>query len=1491
MPHMNRIRVNNVKYNFGTQQYDDFVMRLHGKNTIYDLANGGGKSVLMLLLLQNLIPNCTLDEKQPIEKLFRTSGGSTTIHSLVEWNLDECDIQEDYRYMLTGFCARRAKDTADEEMGGNDTAAIDYFNYCVFYRTYNANDLVNLPLVKDGERITYTGLRNYLKDLERNVPELKVYVFERKGEYQQFISHYGLYESAWEIIRGINKTEGHVRTYFETNYKTTRKVVEDLLIEEIIEKSFRDKTDKEDLNESMAKTLLDIKDKLMELSEKKNEMNQYEHQKELLSVLSGRVQALNDLYLEKENLSKELLSAYRMLKIRVEEEENRLLAMKREIEAKGEECVEKDRVIACLKVQQEEYALKQQDKEEQEAQLAVKNAGIQCKEQERAYHAKENGNDYLEYLRLKQQRDEQEAVIDKARHGSGDYIERLYDYASVKKQFMDQRLSETREKLAEAEKSERNLKVELKSMMKAKRELECEQAVAKSNLERIRILRKTKENELSEKRKETSLLLLEDVHKAIREQQKNLSETTKRLDDCRNMQKAAKQQEIELSMKQQELRLRQENFREQGNYLISIQNLLKQGEDRVYALAKTYRMEEVPSQFYVADELQNLYLKVKERLEQAVASLAKENNHYEYLKRLQKARLAGSLVADTEFLESLRDYLVNRHELAVMLGQDYILEKPAEERQELLIRWPFAPYGLVIAKADEEVLRGILLDEHLREMASQQMVPLFTEEMLQFGEYTEKEGMTFLQGTESGFWKETGFAVSLKETEAALHQSEKEQKQLTEMCQLLEEDCTFLLKQVCLANLYQEGQQKEQDMEQPDYPKESRAQQIDWKAELELVEQQQQENQQQQEKLREQEEAEQKQSLKEEAELTCLSGVAALYEEHRGLQQSIQEETERVESIVLKLKEADDTIEVKKRQLNETREIKAGYQEQLDKGEQQWNAVYAPYYKERPVLDLGYTESQLDAEFGSMKTIVEQGMVSVEDKQTLVDTLNHNMEQLMRNLKRRGANLEKLQKKQENGELYLVGEGELSSLSKEMSRYQLALDQAQNRWNEIQKAKSKCEGRIEHGMKLLEEQGIRYTRLNIEPEDLKRVLDEQRQVFAKLLKSKEEMTSEFITMQKQHSRQLDFYKDVKRLVDIYHLKATEELELADVSDYTLEKLKQCQADFEKLMSKEQNARQELERYKQQTAQTLMELKAFELAEVIRRDVVLPKTLADMQELLDSLKDMIGFIQLEQERVEQGIQDMELIKSNFESQCIRRCQDVKTELERLPKLSGITLDGENIQMISLTVPYVSEEKAAEKMSEYIDRIVKSVDQYDSFAERMKYIRSQLSLKRLFSVVVTDMNGIRLNLYKRERIKEQSRYLRYEEAVGSTGQSQGIYIQFLIAIINYIANIHSVSSDNNNLGKVIFIDNPFGAAKDIYIWEPIFEMLKTNNVQLIVPARGATPAITGRFDVNYILGQKMVGGKQQTVVIDYRSQVDKTELEYKRLEFTQNSFDFI
>lgn len=136
-------------------------------------------------------------------------------------------------------------------------------------------------------------------------------MFDRKGEYQQFISNYGIYESEWEIIRGINKTEGHVRTYFETNYKTTRKVVEDLLIEEIIQKAYNRYLDGgNDSEDSMATTLLSIKDKLIELSQKKATVNFYDRQIEIIDGLKERLSILDHVYTRDKELKTKLHQAY-----------------------------------------------------------------------------------------------------------------------------------------------------------------------------------------------------------------------------------------------------------------------------------------------------------------------------------------------------------------------------------------------------------------------------------------------------------------------------------------------------------------------------------------------------------------------------------------------------------------------------------------------------------------------------------------------------------------------------------------------------------------------------------------------------------------------------------------------------------------------------------------------------------------------------------------------------------------------------------------------------------------------------------------------------------------------------------------------------------------------------------------------------------------------------------------------------------------------------
>ena len=452
MPQINRIRVNNVKYNFGTQVYDDFVMRFNCQNTIYDLANGGGKSLLMLLLMQNMLPNCTLDDKQPIEKLFRQGSGNTCIHSLVEWKLDPCYQKDGFRFMTTGFCARKGRGTDDENQDGQEqtaapTASVEYFNYCIFYREFGDNDIKNLPLVSNGERITYNGLKAYLRDLEKGGYKYVVKIFDRKGDYQSFISNYGIYESAWEIVRGINKTEGHVRTYFESNYKTSRKVVEDLLIEEIIQKSFNNKLSVDNDEGMMAQTLMDIKDKLVELSKKHSQLGAYDSQIAAIDSFKEYLSTYEAFYNRKEEIEKQL---YDLLLVAMRESDKKDKELKSQddlITKMYDELAHEKEAIAVAEVMSEKNSMAGVESLVNETRKALELKNTAIEEARGKLSLMESAGDYKDYAEYEKSYKGLQIAIDNRLREDTDITAELKILAAGYRKFYETETRRLKEKL------------------------------------------------------------------------------------------------------------------------------------------------------------------------------------------------------------------------------------------------------------------------------------------------------------------------------------------------------------------------------------------------------------------------------------------------------------------------------------------------------------------------------------------------------------------------------------------------------------------------------------------------------------------------------------------------------------------------------------------------------------------------------------------------------------------------------------------------------------------------------------------------------------------------------------------------------------------------------------------------------------------------------------------------------------------------------------
>lgn len=1493
MPHINRIRVNNVKYNFGTQFYDDFLMRFSCKNTIYDLANGGGKSVLMLLLLQNLIPNCTLDDKQPVEKLFRTGEGSTTIHSLIEWTLSDAHIKDNYKYMLTGFCARKAKDAGEVNEAGEivkNSSSIEYFNYVIFYRKFNDNDIKNLPLSQNGERITYTGLKNYLKELEKKDLSLEVKIFERKGDYQRFISKYGLYESEWEIIRGINKTEGHVRTYFETNYKTTRKVVEDLLIEEIIEKSFRNNYLDEDSDDKLAQTLLNIKDKLIELSKKKEEINNFDRQILVIDGFSERISNLKQMYIGMEDTFEKIRKIYNTI---LKSLNNYELEKEKIIEQKEDTLLEKQSLskkVETAKVILEKNKLKSALQEKEFFDKKFEELSVELDALYEKLNVFEGGNYYLEYIEAKKEYDKLLIVMDNILKDNSELISKLKEAVVIKKLADEARKDELSKDLEKEIESLTKEKETIENNSKEVRDLDNNIAIfaheQKSLTEKIESLNK----EINSLKNEVSILLPSQAHSELKLKENELNKCEDKKTELTEMIENISELEIDLKVEAQKCAIELSELTKNKFELESKSKKLLNSSDKLNKLKEVYQ----------ESDDSKLCEKIEKAYKNMIVRLDKEKQEITVLKERIECLMENKRAVNSKNVNEVLEYIIRYHTKNAISGEEYISKLEEVSRITAIRNNPILPYSIIVYEKAGQIATDW---EMLNITKNCGLIPIISaEEVENFEEaivnesIVDNEKLICMIGNPDDF-KDERIKNDLLKLQEKHKELEKSYERRLENEEVIRED--YLFAKLVSENMLDEAQINPKKTIE-DF--EEKIKELSEKSET--IQNKIYENGVEKAKLLKEEEENLKKISELTNEIAIIKELISKLNEYKeievkekrcndelmNMRKSYSDSSKRLDAIKNVVSNRESRIKLKQDELNQIEKL--------------WKEKYLAYYDESisETILANYTNQSyeviLEKVFASndIDTVIEglfEGLLkdnsSVSDKEKLLNNYQISMDRSLQHIEYMGLSKDMFDNMYKNRDLENVSNKDLQALRNEIEELKKDRKSARASLDESRSKCDKIEGSINHSIMIIEKNYGTFEENLVKSEEINTFLNENERLLNEIESRLNAFNVEVKKLEENEVLLSVLKKDCIRLMEKLQLKVNVnagEYIVTDVKELDEEYHKSAK-ELDKFINDKFKRSEEFERELSLLIDTLKKLGATELASEMRMNVVMPKSLSEALELSEGLKETNSYIELEKQRVLKGLQDIQIIKDNFENQCIQSCINIKTELDRLSRLSRITIDDENISVINLKIPYINEELFKDRMSDYIDRIATGVDSYETPSEKLKFIRNNLCWKKMFSVIVTDMNAIKLNLYKRERIASQSRYLPYEEAVGSTGQSQGIYIQFLISIINYISSINSKNTDATNLRKVIFIDNPFGAAKDVYIWEPIFKLLKVNNVQLIVPARGATPAITGRFDVNYVLGQKMCDGRQQTVVVDYFSNVNNEELDYTTLSFEQTA----
>ncbi len=1093
-------------------------------------------------------------------------------------------------------------------------------------------------------------------------------------------------------------------------------------------------------------------------------------------------------------------------------------------------------------------------------QSALKDAELELKR-------KESINDYIRYLEDKALMEENQAILDASKESGSDQIHKLNQYAYTKKQLDDEYLKESRMRLEKKRTEWNALSGRLESLSHVCEEGKIALAVAKSHKEHYDREYNERMEEIRAVRQEISILVLSDL--------KDLQQTLCNEEaELREKKETAEQSYIadirELGEKEKQLYVEQESLRHE-------EEKLSQAARNHEEYLKNHDRLKKMVQIYAVKDTGMLYEAIKERaFRQKIAIAEKENEILKLDRHLEQVR-EGRILEESKAVTKVKDYLESRHGELALSGVDYLSALPKVNREELLERFPLLPYGVVTNQFEEikedERIGTIDLENHA--------VPIYDKKVLE-SPYVPKteEGVLLIAKNKQSFLEEDALAMEATRLEKKRSELAEELERLQEMEATYDEDLDYTAKLTDAAFLNSENEMqagKETVLEHQRIIQ-------NLQAEMERLTAH---SEKQKTQMREAEET----LLANRQEQVKLAGVGAKSDLADAAKEKLDyytAEVSRLETDIAKAESEKESLDLQNQEL----EAQVRYlEEQIRDRLEDWETIYKEYYVEGNFVKADIKEDQLKAEFLAAKAVAEQATIVLEDKKKLITTLKESMSRGLKSIEKRGISVETLEQLRQEGELHPLQDELLNRMSMHLSQLAVQADQLKDAYKKKEKNATRLEGRIEQAISALTDRFGSYEPVEVTKEEAAQALAESDRILQSLEEERKQFEQDYRKYVKNNGVMIDLYKDIKRIVE------SEELDISGATVLVKEQ-EEIRAIFEEsLLGYDKSnkalarARQELLNYKTQTANVFYTMGAFELSTSVKDDVEVPETYEEAKALLANIREMISYISLEKERVEQGIEDMEAVKNHFENQCIERCKDVRTELDKLPKLSRIQLDGEMIQMVDLTIPYVKEEFIKQRMSDYIDEVVKGADQFQDNNDRIKYMKNRLLLKKLFSVMVTDMNAIRLKLYKRERMKEQSRYLRYEEAVGSTGQSQGIYIQFLVSIINYIAGMYAPEAEAGDLKKVIFIDNPFGAAKDIYIWEPIFALLGTNNVQLIVPARGATPAITNRFDVNYVLGQQLIGGRQQTVVVDYRSQVEQSEVEYENLEYSQGTFDFI
>lgn len=1439
MSKINKIRFVNLNYNNNTMKIDDESFFLDSENTMFNLRNGGGKSVLVQMMMAPFVNKRYRDFKDRAFESYFTSAIPTYI--LVEWKLED-----EAGFLLTGMMVRKRESTPDE----NSKEKLDIINFIHEYKHKNEYDIDNLKVVDENNNTrvvkSYANSKKLFEELKKRA-DIKFNYYDMTNSattsaYFSTLSQYKINNKEWEnVIKKINLKESGLSELF-ANAKNSEGLVKEWFLPAIENKLKKDEDRIKNYRELLISYIKQYKENKHNIDKKEK----IELFNELSKEVSLKVEELLHLIENREQLENKIANIISFLKESIKENTRE--------QEEVENTLEKlEKLINELKYEKKSLQIYNQEKEceEYKEDLNKQNDELE-KSREEIAKLKRKRNIlacaklHKEYKKVSEELQKYESKFRLLKNTNEDYTCHLNDLGYSIKNILSYELNnaekEEKDKLY-IRKCLKEEQISLNNILKESRKKIAEnnrnQGMLENSIESFSKDEERFNNEYKENlfRNISGFLDEEDLlslDKNIKEEKVQLYEERKNsneklIKEEENIKSKNREKDI-ISRKyiniENDLKYKTEDYKKYNEEIekrIEIIKYVDLDEDKVFNSVEITSLFERKINLIKEDliNLQRIY-----------------DKKYAEIEKLRSGKVLELSKEVEEFLK--------KKDINIVYGMEWLKKNNFSntENEEFIRRNPFIPYSLIMESEEIETLEKEFLD-----IFTSCPISIINREDLEKNINVNKlslidlNGIRFFISFNNKLLNEKELLKLINDKKSQLEKIEKEIKDKNEDIEFYRIKESFITNSSLTYESYN-----------------------NLKGEIEQLN-------------------------KEKDELKSLEIK---------LEKELQEIKDVIENTKIKIINIDKSIDFNKRKSNDFSNLKDVYiqykenKEKLEKlkeltqitndtiikNEDRVSEISTELYEcEEKLRFYRNTYDEIRKQI-SEYDVYKTGSIIEKDKEDLV------AEYKAINSKISDSEQELKDKIQEATEKFKEVEDDLISKVKNYNleeKEYTSVVYDRNKEFETEELLNKEEENFDSLKDII---GDVNNKLAVSKANLDRYYKELKRDFEKDIPKKSELIFQKNYKEEEAKLQLEvkYNKDKKdKILNLKNILSSNLSNLNEYSDLNIVNDLNLNIDITDLEIYIGKLRRDLRNNKDSENKKIHNLGLI-LIEIKGRDefkdehffkepietlLTLVSKPKELLEQLNMLKDSYDKL------IEKLIYDIGLIEreeENILESLLEYINDIHENIAQIDNNSSILINEKRIKMLNISVSDWQENKELYKikLKDHIEQLrnicIETLENNESIEE---IVSNRINVTKLYDEVVS-LSSINIKLYKIEEDKQ--RLISWNEVSTNSG-GEGFLSAFVIlsSLLSYMRKDENDIFSRREEGKVLIMDNPFAQTSSAHLLKPLIDIAKKSNTQLICLTGLGGDSIYNRFDNIYVL--KLIPSKMKSGVKYLKSEHSK------------------